>query len=84
MKRPKDINIVIGIGIFTLIAMTAYWYAWFFAPDVVQSRVPSDPDYAVYVGYEQAFPLPYARHLEDATLPNLDRIVKACLKLMEG
>ncbi|MEI7846674.1 MAG: transketolase C-terminal domain-containing protein [Chloroflexota bacterium] len=27
--------------------------------------------------------IPYARHLEDATLPNLDRIVKACLKLME-
>ena len=60
MKRPKDINIVIGIGIFTFIAMTAYWYAWFFAPDVVQARVPSDPDYAVYVGYEQAFPLPDA------------------------
>ena len=60
MKRPKDINIVIGIGIFTLIAMTAYWYAWFFAPDVVQARVPSDPDYAVYVGYEQAFLLPDA------------------------
>ena len=58
MKRNKDINIVIGIGIFAILAMCAYWYAWFFAPDVVQARLPTDPDYAVYVGYEQAFPLP--------------------------
>ena len=58
MKRSRDINIVIGIGIFAILAMCAYWYAWFFAPDVVQARLPGDPDYAVYVGYEQAFPLP--------------------------
>ena len=58
MKRSKDINIVIGIGIFTILAMSAYWYAWYFAPEVVQARTPLDPDYAVYIGYEQAFPLP--------------------------
>ncbi len=58
MKRPADINFVIGIGIFTIFAMLAYWYAWFFAPDMVQARVPTDPDFAVYIGYEQAFPLP--------------------------
>lgn len=58
MKRSKDINIVIGIGIFMILAMTAYWYAWYFAPEVVQARTPLDPDYAVYIGYEQAFPLP--------------------------
>ena len=28
--------------------------------------------------------IPYARHLEDTTLPNVERIVKACLKLMDG
>lgn len=58
MKRPTDINVVIGIGIFTVLAVAAYWYAWFLAPEVVQSRLPSDPDYAIYVAYEQAFPLP--------------------------
>lgn len=60
MKRPTNINVVIGIGIFAFIAISAYWYAWFLAPDVVQARLPSDPDYAVYMGYEQAFPLPDA------------------------
>jgi len=38
--------------------MVAYWYAWFFAPGIVQARGPADLDYAVYIGYEQAFPLP--------------------------
>jgi hypothetical protein len=60
MKRSTDINIVIGIGIFTVVAMIAYWYAWFLAPDIVRARIPTDPDYSVYVGYEQAFPLPDA------------------------
>ena len=60
MKRPTNINIVIGIGIFTVIAMIAYWFAWFVTPSVVQSRTPADPDYAIYVAYEQAFPLPDA------------------------
>ena len=60
MKRPADINAVIGIGIFACLAMTAYWYAWFLAPEVVQARIPSDPDYAIYIAYEQAFPLPDA------------------------
>ena len=58
MNRPAGINIVIGIGIFAVIAMVAYWYAWFLTPSVVQARVPTDSDYAVYLGYEQAFPLP--------------------------
>ena len=60
MKRSKDINIIIGIGIFTFLAMSAYWYAWFLAPDLVRARTPLDADYAVYIGYEQAFPLPDA------------------------
>jgi hypothetical protein len=60
MKRPANINIVIGIGIFTVVAMIAYWFAWFVAPEVVQARTPTDSDYAIYVAYEQAFPLPDA------------------------
>lgn len=60
MKRPASINIVIGIGIFTVVAMLAYWFAWFAAPSVVQARTPVDADYAIYVAYEQAFPLPDA------------------------
>lgn len=57
MKRPAGINIVIGFGIFTFLAISAYWYAWSFAPQVVQARLPGDPEYACYVVFEQAFPL---------------------------
>jgi len=58
--RPKDINIVVGIGMFAVIAVAAYWFFWFVMPDVVQARTPADPDFAIYVGYELAFPLPDA------------------------
>jgi hypothetical protein len=58
MKRPIAISIVIGIGIFAVLAIILYWVAWFFAPSVVQARTSTDSDYAIYVGYEQAFPLP--------------------------
>jgi len=60
MKRSTDINIVIGIGIFAFVAIVAYWVFWFAAPDVVQARTHADPDFAVYSGYELAFPLPDA------------------------
>ena len=60
MKRPKDINVVIGIGIFTFVAIAAYWFLWFFVPGVVQSRTPADADYLVYETYKLAFPLPDA------------------------
>jgi hypothetical protein len=60
MKRPTDINIVIGIGLFAFLAIAAYWYLWFAVPGVVQSRLPSDPDFAMYEAYELAFPLPDA------------------------
>ena len=60
MKRPRDINIVIGIGIFAVIAIAAYWFFWFTVPGVVQARTPADPDFAVYSVYELAFPLPDA------------------------
>ena len=59
-KRPTEINIVIGIGIFAFVAIAAYWFFWFAVPGVVQSRMPGDPDYAVYSAYELAFPLPDA------------------------
>ena len=60
MNRPTDINVVIGIGIFAFLAVCAYWAAWFLAPETVQSRTAADADYAAYVAYEQAFPLPDA------------------------
>jgi hypothetical protein len=60
MNRPKDINVVIGIGIFAVVAFTAYWFFWFAIPGVVQSRMPGDTGYLIYVGYELAFPLPDA------------------------
>lgn len=60
MKRPSDINIVIGIGIFAALAIAAYWITWFYAPSAIQSLTPADPEYAIYVAYEQAFPLPDA------------------------
>ena len=59
-KRPADINMVIGIGIFAFVAIAAYWFFWFAVPGVVQSRMPGDPDYAIYSAYELAFPLPDA------------------------
>ena len=58
MKRPAGINIVIGIGIFAIVLTTAYWFLWFAVPGVVQSRMPGDPGFTVYSGYELAFPLP--------------------------
>ena len=60
MKRSSDINIVIGIGIFAILAIVAYWFFWFAVPGVVQARTPADRDFAVYSGYELAFPLPDA------------------------
>ena len=60
MKRSRDINIVIGIGIFAFAAIVMYWFFWFAMPGVVQSRTLGDPDFAVYFGYELAFPLPDA------------------------
>lgn len=57
MNRSRDINIVIGIGIFAVIAIAAYWITWFAAPQFIQSRTPDAPDYAIYVNFEQAFPM---------------------------
>ena len=60
MRRPTGINVAIGIGIFGFAAITAYWAAWFLAPDLVRARGPGDPDYDDYIAFEQAFPLPDA------------------------
>ena len=57
MPRTRAINVLIGLGLFTAAAVSAYWAAWFFAPEVVQSRSPADANYAIYVAFEQAFPL---------------------------
>jgi len=60
MKRSRDINVVMGIGIFAFVAIVAYWVCWFYFPSVVQARTPADPDFAIYSAYELAFPLPDA------------------------
>src|SRR5574341_553868 len=57
MKRPLEINIVIGLGIFAVAAVCLYWITWFAAPQFIQARAPADPDYQIYVNYGQAFPL---------------------------
>lgn len=55
MKLHRDIKIVIGIGIFGFVILTAYWIIWFTAPQFIQSRTPDATDYAIYVAFEQAF-----------------------------
>jgi len=57
MKRPREINIVIGIGFFAVTAISLYWITWFTAPQLIQSRTPEASDYQIYVSFEQAFPL---------------------------
>ena len=57
MKRPLEINVVIGLGLFAVVAVCLYWITWFAAPQFIQARAPADPDYQIYVNYGQAFPL---------------------------
>ena len=57
MKRPSEINLAIGVGIFAVIAIALYWTVWFSAPQFIQARGPEAPDYQIYVHFEQAFPL---------------------------
>ena len=57
MKRSRDIQILMALGIFAVVAILLYWLAWFAAPVWIQSRSPSASDYAIYVNFEQAFPL---------------------------
>ena len=55
MRRPREINWAIGIGVFCVAAVALYWTAWFAAPEFIQARQPGAPDYALYVNFEQAF-----------------------------
>jgi uncharacterized membrane protein (DUF2068 family) len=57
MERPPAVNFLVGLGIFTAVAVGLYWAAWFGSPDLVQSRTPADADYVAYVTFEEAFPL---------------------------
>ena len=57
MQRPREINIAIGIGIFAITVITLYWVTWFAAPQLIQGRTPDEPDYQIYLHFEQAFPL---------------------------
>ena len=60
MEYPTGIKVVIVIGVFTFLAVTIYWTAWFLAPEVVEVRHPGETEYDVYVAFQQAFPLPDA------------------------
>jgi hypothetical protein len=55
MKRPPGINLVIGLGIFSAVAITLYWITWFTAPQLIQARSPAAPDYSIYVNFELSF-----------------------------
>jgi hypothetical protein len=55
-RTPQEV-ILIALGIFATVAVLLYWAAWFMVPGVVQSRTPSAPDHAIYVAFEQSFPL---------------------------
>ncbi len=57
MKQTVDRNILIGLGVFAFISVTAYWFVWFTNPAWIQSRTPSDADYPIYTAFEQAFVL---------------------------
>jgi hypothetical protein len=57
IQRPREVNLVVGLGIFTVVAAVLYWTAWFFAPETIQARGPGEQDYQIYVNFEQAFPL---------------------------
>ncbi len=57
MKRPFEINVVIGLGLFAAVAVCLYWITWFAAPQFIQARALADADYQIYVNFEQAFPL---------------------------
>ncbi len=57
MKRTREINISIALGLIAALGIFLYWLAWFAAPELVQSRSPQDADYLIYVSYEQAFPV---------------------------
>lgn len=60
MKRPSDINIVMGLSILGNLTTAAYWVLWFLVPGSVQSLSPADPRFAAYSAFELAFPLPDA------------------------
>jgi hypothetical protein len=55
VSRPREINWAIGIGVFCVAAVALYWTVWFAAPQFIQARQPGDPDYFLYVNFEQAF-----------------------------
>ena len=57
MKRPIVINFIIGIGIFTVVAVALYWIIWFTVPEIIQARHPEAHDYLIYVNFEQVFTL---------------------------
>ncbi len=57
MQRPREINFLIALGLFSTIAVALYWAAWFGSPELVQSRTPESSDYEIYIAFEAAFPL---------------------------
>jgi hypothetical protein len=57
VKRPWEVKVVMAIGTFAVVCLTAYWVAWVAAPTMIQARRPDAPDYQMYVCFQEAFPL---------------------------
>lgn len=55
-RTPQEVALI-AMGLFAVVAVILYWAAWYLVPSAVQSRPPSASDYAVYVAFEQSFPL---------------------------
>jgi hypothetical protein len=55
MNPSRQVNILIGLGLFAATAIPLYWVLWFLAPDWIQAFPPGSTEYAGYVAYEQAF-----------------------------
>jgi hypothetical protein len=51
----RDITALVGIGLFTSLAVALFWILWFVVPGVVQTLSPDDRDYDTYVAFQQSF-----------------------------
>lgn len=61
MKRSRDIHVLIGLGIFAVVAVLLYWLAWFLAP-----RYPRQWPLHLFQGASHLKSNPHAR---DGSLP---------------
>jgi len=55
MSNSSSDTLLIVLGLFSFVAITLFWFTWFVYPDFIQSRSPSDPQFDMYVNFEQSF-----------------------------